>query len=433
MIKGLQAEWGICSCIVSPNYVPLALTCWKDIVALGLQGGDIIILDVFPGICKSVHSKHTSNVNSLAFSSDGVFFVSGSNDKTVKLWDTQTGGVVKTFCGHTHWVLSVAISLHCTMIASGSVDETIHLWDTQIGECHCVVDGHNHNINSISFSPTNPQHLMSASHDGTIQQWDIDGCKIGPSYGGYHAAFSSDGTHFVSWHNTVATVQNSSSGTVITELEAPKDWFQYCCLSPNSELLAGGVGSIIYVWDITSSDPCLIKTFIGHTNSITSLIFSSSLISSSFDQSIRFWQIDVSSTDPVIPDPEPILLHPIAVKSIRLQTNNGIAISSNSTGVVRVWDILTGLCRTSFNTPAEYIYVGDAQLIDGRLIFVWYSNQQIHIWDSGEGILKIVPWTIYNAHADLRILGDGSKVFVLDGHYIQALYIHTGEDAGSEV
>ena len=112
VIKGLQAEWGTCSRIVSPNYVPLALTCWKDIVAVGLQGGDIIILDVFTGICKSVHSKHTSNVNSLAFSSDGVFFVSGSNDKTVKLWDTQTGGVVKTFCGHTHWVLSVAISCH---------------------------------------------------------------------------------------------------------------------------------------------------------------------------------------------------------------------------------------------------------------------------------------------------------------------------------
>ena len=156
MIKGLQAEWGTCSHIVSPNYVPLALTCWKDIVAVGLQGGDIIILDVFTGICKSVHSKHTSNVNSLAFSSDGVFFVSGSNDKTVKLWDTQTGGVVKTFCGHTHWVLSVAISLHCTMIASGSMDETIHLWDTQTGECHCVIDGHNHNINSISFSLQTP-------------------------------------------------------------------------------------------------------------------------------------------------------------------------------------------------------------------------------------------------------------------------------------
>jgi WD40 repeat protein len=46
--------------------------------------------------------------------------VSGSDDKTIKLWDVQTGGVVKTFYGHTDSVLSVSISADNTMIASGS-------------------------------------------------------------------------------------------------------------------------------------------------------------------------------------------------------------------------------------------------------------------------------------------------------------------------
>jgi len=63
---------------------------------------------------------------------DGTLLVSGSRDDTVKLWDVQTGGVIKTFRGHTDCVLSVAISADCTMIISGSSDKTIHLWDIQI-------------------------------------------------------------------------------------------------------------------------------------------------------------------------------------------------------------------------------------------------------------------------------------------------------------
>ena len=63
----------------------------------------------------------------VVFSSDGTSLVSGSDDAIVKLWDIQTGGVVKTFFGHTQLVLSVSISADHTAIASGSYDQTIHL------------------------------------------------------------------------------------------------------------------------------------------------------------------------------------------------------------------------------------------------------------------------------------------------------------------
>ena len=46
--------------------------------------------------------------------------MSGSNDKTVRLWDVQTGGVIKTFSGQTQGVQSVSISANYTTIASGS-------------------------------------------------------------------------------------------------------------------------------------------------------------------------------------------------------------------------------------------------------------------------------------------------------------------------
>ena len=162
-----------------------------------MWSGDIIILDAITGVHISVLPCHTKGVFSLAFSLDGTFLVSGSNDKTFNLWNIQTGGVIKTFHGHTDLVWSVSISPDCTMIASGSSDHTIQLWDAQTGECCCVIDRPNAVVNSVSFSPTNPKLLISASEDNTIQQWDVDGHQIGSTYEGNHVAFSSDGTHFV--------------------------------------------------------------------------------------------------------------------------------------------------------------------------------------------------------------------------------------------
>jgi WD40 repeat protein len=430
VVKGLRTEWGSCSRTVSLDYLPESLACCEDFIAVGLQSNEIIILDAIAGIRISVLSGHTDWVVSLAFSPDGAFLVSGSNDKTVKLWDIQTGGLVKTFCGHTDRVCSVSISPDRTTIASGSDDETLRLWDVRTGECRCIVDGHNRAVNSVSFSPTSPRLLMSASSH-TVRQWDVDGRQIGPTYEGDDIAFSSDGARFVLRREGVATVRNSDSGVSVAELRLPCGQFNYCCLSPDGKLMAGAVFHTIYVWDITGSNPRLVETFVGHIQHISSLAFSSSLISVSVDRSIKFWQIGASSTEPVAIDSESTPDPPDPIRSISLQANEGIAISTDRLGVVKTWDISTGLCKASFYTPAYGFDWGDAQLIDGKLIFCWHEDTEIRLWDTEkEGFLQTVdlPWP-YGGR-EIRISGDGSKVFLLSGKYIRAWSIRTGETTG---
>ena len=109
MVKGRPDKWGTCSRVVSFDHFPEVLACHKDIVAVGLSSGDIITLDAITGTRRSVFSGHTDDVTSLVFSLDGALLASGSKDSMVKLWDIQTGGVIKTFRGGPHRPCSVSI------------------------------------------------------------------------------------------------------------------------------------------------------------------------------------------------------------------------------------------------------------------------------------------------------------------------------------
>jgi len=430
VVKGLPAGWGTCSRTVTLGHTPDPLTCWKDIIAVGLNSGEIIALDGITGIQTAIFHGHTNDVRSLAFFPDGTSLVSGSDDTTIKFWDVQTGGLVKTLHGHTSHVLSISISADCTVVASGSLDNTIRLWDIQTEECYHVIQQQDP-VYHVRFSPTDPQHLISVSGDG-VWHWNMSGHQTKPTHAGSCIAFSLDGTQFVSCQCGDIVVQNSSSGGIVAKFHVADSEIGQCCFSPDGRLVATAAGWIAHVWDTTSSHPHPIETFVGHVDDITSLAFSSpsSLVSSSDDKSVKFWEIGTLQADPDVADPESTSLTSAGIKSITLQAEDGIAISSDSVGVVRTWDISTGLCKASFQTPAKGAKWSDVRLINSRLIFVWYVDKKIHIWDVEQGeLLQTVDVTLgyEDGVEDVRISVDGSIVFCLYWKTIQALSIQTGE------
>ena len=429
MIKGLPDRWGACSRTVSLGTHILEVSYWDNTIAVASGHRDIIILDTVTGSQVTTLSGHTDEVNSVAFSSDGEALVSGSDDKTVKLWDMQTGGAVKTFFGHTQLVRSVSISMDCATIVSGSFDKTIRLWGAQTGDCHHVMQQHTR-VQLVKFSPTNPQCFLSISNQ-KIQQWNISGHETGPTFDGFFANFSSDGTLLISRHHTVATVQNPISGAVVAKFPVVKDNAESACFSPDGRLVAVTTGTTVHVWNITGSEPHLVESFIGHTRNTQHLAFSSpsSLISASIDQSVKFWQIGTQSTDLVGTDLKSASLTPATVRSITLQTLGNTFITSDSDGMVRTWDIFTGHCKASFQTSAKGANKRDVQLINGKLVLAWHKDKKIMIWDvEKEELLHTVDGP--RDLEDIKISEDGSRVFSLGADAIQAQSIETGDIVG---
>jgi WD40 repeat protein len=94
---------------------------------------------------------HSSSVSSVAFSPDGKQVVSGSDDQTVKLWDTATGAALQTLKGHSGSVTSVAFSPDGKQIVSSSSDRTVRLWDRATGTALQTLEGHSGSVNSVAY------------------------------------------------------------------------------------------------------------------------------------------------------------------------------------------------------------------------------------------------------------------------------------------
>jgi WD40 repeat protein len=159
-------------------------------------------------------------VISVAYSPDGSHIVSGSYDKTVRIWDASTGAQVKQLDGHTSLVISVAYSPDGSHIVSGSYDNTVRIWDASTGAQVRQLDGHTEAVTSVAYSPDG-SHIVSGSYDKTVRIWDTStGAQVKQLDGHTEAvtsvAYSPDGSHIVSGSYD-KTVQGVKVATMATE------------------------------------------------------------------------------------------------------------------------------------------------------------------------------------------------------------------------
>ena len=153
-------------------------------IASGSEDGTVRLWETASGRqLRVLEGRHEGSVSSLfsvysvAFSPDGRTIASGSRDYTVRLWDAASGRQLRVLAGHGDLagrgdtVYSVAFSPDGRTIASGSDDATVRLWDAASGRALRVLEGHWHYVNSVAFSPDG-RTIASGSRESTVRLWE---------------------------------------------------------------------------------------------------------------------------------------------------------------------------------------------------------------------------------------------------------------------
>src|SRR5207253_2567834 len=118
----------------------------------------------------SSSQRHSGKILQVAFSPDGAALASCAEDHTAKICD-QSGTELQTFHGHTKAVTCLAFTQDGKRLVTGSLDRSIRLWDVSNGQSLRTLHGPPDEIRALAFSPESGE--LFSTGDLNIHRWPI--------------------------------------------------------------------------------------------------------------------------------------------------------------------------------------------------------------------------------------------------------------------
>ncbi|HYM00482.1 MAG TPA: WD40 repeat domain-containing protein, partial [Blastocatellia bacterium] len=252
-------------------------------------------MSIFFGLLKTF-ATHNRDVNSVAFSRDGKFIVSGGGDRSVRICSVTTHELVQTI-EHGEWVNCVAFAPSGQAVASAGRDGSVKLWQAAGGALLGNVQAHPQNATCLTFSPDG-SWIISGGAEGTIRFFNLKQKKIEASvtaHAGWvwRVALASKGNRLVTaGGDGVARIWKIGAKEKPITLEGHRGEVLYAGFSPDDQLAAtAGKDGTVRVWS-TESGACIfsVEAHAGATNYVHFSPDGQFLLTAGADNAIKLWQ-----------------------------------------------------------------------------------------------------------------------------------------------
>jgi WD40 repeat protein len=328
---------------------------------------------------------HTAAVRSAAFSPDGKYFISGSDDMTLRLWEVSTGREIREIKGHSGLISSVDFSPDGKYVVSGSRDTTIRLWEVNTGKEIRRFNGHDAAVNSVAFSLSG-KIVISGGDDKTVRLWQVSTAKEIRVLKGHEGAVNSvrldrQGKLALSgsWDGTLR-LWEVATGNNIRVFEADKSCVNAVNFSPDGRfVLAGSDDGRLRMWEVNTDRS--VKLFLGHTYYATCVAFSPDgklALSGSHDNTLRLW--DVASGVEV----RRFEGHPKSIRSVVFSPDGRYAISGSNDASLRLWEVATGREIRAYRRQQNSIKA--VAISPNGKVAIWGGDDKtVRLWEVSTG------------------------------------------------
>ena len=390
-----------------------------QLVSASLDGS--VLLWSLVGQGGKLHSpiQHKASVYTAKFSPDGSTFATGSADKLIRLWDTNTAKHNLTFTGHKDSVSDIDFSPDGTTLVSASPDGTILLWDTIGARTRIEILEHTGGIKALAYTADNRIRACGTGLDGKLRLWDAgtsSELSILREHTGLTQAvtFSNDGKTIVSGgsedgtiflSNVLKVLENNkgiNNESLQTILTGNTHGITALALSPAGTTLAtGGTDGRIHLLDVASRRE--LKVLKGAQGTITALAFAvdgTHLFSGEENGTIRQWNA-LTGTEVGTGYSTPLG----AITALSYSLSNECLAAGDATGTIQFFDSATKRKKArEFFIPhssiTTLIFSDDgSSLVSGSengTIIVWDMNAELlntEFRDNTSGKDKIIPQT----------------------------------------
>ena len=299
---------------------------------------------------------HDGQVSSVVFTPDGKRIVSGSLDKTVRVWDVATARELPTLSGHKGHkgrVWSLAISPDGEFIASGgdNSDGELTLWETGTGRRLWSQSAHGHfyiagwvagDINGLAFRPGDGGRIVSSGHDKELKLW------------------------------------NSTTGAHVATMSGHEDTVSSVAFSPDGKRIASAsTDSTVRLWDEASGEE--LATLLGHAGPVFSVAFSpdgQQIVSGGEDTTLKLWDADNR------PNVLRLRGHIGGMRAVAFSPD-GRYLTSGGFDSAKIWEVVTGEEVRNLHGQGGVLAV--AYSPDGRYIATGGHDTTMKLWDAHTG------------------------------------------------
>jgi COMPASS component SWD3 len=239
--------------------------------------------------------NHTTDINWVAISPDGRYLVSGGADKTIMVWDVNTGKQLAKLNKHSTIIYALAVHPDGESFFSADANGCIKIWQWNWGQEIATLSGHSGSIYALCISPDG-KLLISGGADRTIRIWDLNSRQEiwnikGHSHSIRSLAISPNGHYLVSGSDQRIKIWDMQTRGELFSFYGHGDWVRSIVFSPNSKTFLTAGDQNIKVWDLASGKKIL--SFRGHAEAIRSLALSVDgqiLVSGGADNTVKVWR-----------------------------------------------------------------------------------------------------------------------------------------------